>query len=60
MFDYKANTLLTLVQKGSYTKAAQSLMLTQPAVSHQIRQLETEFGIQIFYKGSLRRRALFW
>ncbi len=51
MFDYKANTLLTLVQKGSYTKAAQSLMLTQPAVSHQIRQLETEFGIQIFYKG---------
>lgn len=51
MFDYKANTLLTLEQKGSYTKAAQSLMLTQPAVSHQIRQLEMEFGIQIFYKG---------
>lgn len=50
MFDQKANTLLTLVQEGSFTKAAQALSLSQPAVSHQIRQLEEEFGIQIFHK----------
>lgn len=50
MFDQKANTLLTLVQEGSFTKAARALSLTQPAVSHQIRQLEEEFCIQIFYR----------
>lgn len=50
MFDQKTTTLLTLVREGSYTKAAKALSLTQPAVSHQIRQLEEEFGIQIFYK----------
>lgn len=50
MFDQKARTLLTLVQEGSFTKAAQALSLTQPAVSHQIKQLEDEFGIQIFYR----------
>ena len=50
MFDAKANTLLAVVQTGSYTKAAAKLNLTQPAVSHHIRQLEEEYGIKIFYK----------
>lgn len=50
MFDSKAQTLLTLISAGSFTKAAQALSLTQPAVSHHIRQLEQEFGIQIFYR----------
>lgn len=50
MFDQKAKTLLTLVNEGSYTKAAKALSLTQPAVSHHIHQLEEDFGIQIFYK----------
>lgn len=49
MFDQKAQTLLVLMQEGSFTKAARSLSLTQPAVSHQIKQLEEEFGIQIFH-----------
>ena len=56
MFDQKANTLLTLVQEGSFTKAAQALSLSQPAVSHQIRQLEEEFGMQIFHKDSKELR----
>lgn len=50
MFDNKSKTLLALVAAGSYTKAAEKLSLTQPAVSHHIRQLEEEFGVQIFYK----------
>lgn len=50
MFDMKAKTLLAVIETGSYTKAAQQLNLTQPAVSHQIRMLETEFDIKIFYK----------
>ena len=48
MVDAKVKTLLTVVQTGSFTKAAEALNLTQPAVSHHIRQLEQEFGIKIF------------
>ena len=51
MVDVKIKTLLAVVQSGSYTRAAAELNLTQPAVSHHIRQLEQEFGIKIFQKG---------
>lgn len=48
MIDTKINTLLTVVKAGSFTKAAQELHLTQPAVSHHIRLLEKEFGVKLF------------
>lgn len=51
MVDPKINTLLTLESAGSYTKAAQVLSLTQPAVSNHIKLLEQEYGIHIFIKG---------
>lgn len=55
MVDTKVRTLLTVVEQGSYTRAAELLNLTQPAVSHHIRQLEDEFGIKLFQKN---RKAL--
>ena len=45
MLDNKTHTLLTLIHVGSYTKTAKVLSLTQPAVSHQVKQLEQEYGI---------------
>lgn len=48
MMDAKVRTLITLAELGSYTKTAAALSLTQPAVSHQVRQLEREFGVKIF------------
>lgn len=48
MIDAKIRTLVVLAELGSYTRAAAALSLTQPAVSHQIRQLEKEFGVRIF------------
>ncbi len=48
MVDQKIKSLLTVMEKGSFTKAAEELHLTQPAVSHHIRLLEQEFGIKIF------------
>lgn len=38
MFDAKIETLLEVISAGSYTRAAQRLSLTQPAVSHHMRQ----------------------
>ena len=48
MLDPKIKTLLMIAEKKSYTQAADALHLTQPAVSHHIRQLEALYGIKIF------------
>jgi DNA-binding transcriptional LysR family regulator len=37
---------------GSLTQAAKALYLTQPSVSHAIKQLEDSFGITLFYRNS--------
>ncbi|MFE5320464.1 LysR family transcriptional regulator [Paenibacillus sp. NPDC056579] len=37
---------------GSLTQAAKALYLTQPSVSHAIKQLEDNFGITLFYRTS--------
>lgn len=48
MVDVKLSTLLKVHETGSYTRAAEKLSLTQPAVSKHVRQLEREFGVRIF------------
>ena len=48
MLDTKIKTFLSLVETESFTKTADILFITQPAVSHQIRLLEKEYGITIF------------
>ena len=48
MVDVKLNTLLKVYEMGSYTRAAEKLSLTQPAVSKHIRQLERELGAELF------------
>ncbi|RKP58335.1 LysR family transcriptional regulator [Cohnella endophytica] len=37
---------------GSLTQAAKALYLTQPSVSHAIKQLEDSFGLILFYRNS--------
>lgn len=37
---------------GSLTQAANALYLTQPSVSHAIKQLEENFGLTLFYRNS--------
>ena len=45
MLDIKLETLLTVNEKKSFTKAAEELSLTQPAVSHNIAMLEEDLKI---------------
>ena len=52
MIDSKLYTLLAVFEQTSFTKAAEALNLTQPAVSQQIRQLEEKYGCRIFERGS--------
>lgn len=49
MLDPKIKTFMTLAREGSYTRTAKILSLTQPAVSHQMRQLEEIYQIKLFY-----------
>lgn len=47
MIDTKLYTLLAVVELGSYTRAAEQLSLTQPAVTQHIKQLEKELSVKI-------------
>lgn len=48
MVDAKLITLLKVYETGNYTRAAEKLSLTQPAVSQHIKQLERELNVTIF------------
>lgn len=51
MLSIKLKTLLAVTEQKNFTKAAEQLSLTQPAVSHHISQLEEEFGVTLFVRG---------
>ena len=54
MLGSKIETLLAVAEFQNFTKAAASLSLTQPAVSHHINQLEEELGDPRFIRGKGR------
>lgn len=49
MLDFRIETFLTLCEEKSYTKTAQKLCITQPAVSQHIRYLEQGYGCRLVY-----------
>ncbi|MBS6216002.1 MAG: LysR family transcriptional regulator [Clostridiales bacterium] len=56
MLDSKLHTFLVLCETMHYTRAAQRLCVTQPAVTHQIRALEEHYGCRLFsYEGKTLR-----
>lgn len=48
MLDFRIDTFLAVCQYMNYTRAAQELSITQPAVSQHIRWLEEQYGITLF------------
>lgn len=48
MLDFRHETFLTLCFCGSFTKAAELLHITQPAVSQHIKYLEEFYGCKLF------------
>ena len=51
MLDVKTKSLLAVAECRNFTRAAEALSLTQPAVSHHINQLEEELGVRLFVRG---------
>ncbi len=50
MLDFRVNTFLTVCESGNYTKAAEKLGLTQPAVTQHIKFLEDRYKVRLFVK----------
>ncbi|OUP10498.1 LysR substrate-binding domain-containing protein [Collinsella sp. An2] len=50
MLDPRMHTFLEVYRQGGFTKAAEALHLSQPAVSQHIRILERTLGAQLFVK----------
>lgn len=56
MLDPRWNTFLVLCETMNYTRAAERLCLTQPAVTHHIHYLEDHYGCHLFsYEGKVLR-----
>lgn len=50
MLDHRYETLAILAKTQSYTKTANQLFITQPAVSQQIAGLEAELNLELVHK----------
>ena len=48
MADRRLQVFFAVAKQGSFTRAAESLFMTQPAVTFQIKQLEEEFNCRLF------------
>lgn len=56
MLDNRVETFLALCEIMNYTKTAETLHITQPAVTQQIRWLEEYYGCRLFsYQGKVLR-----
>ena len=51
MADRRLQVFHAVAKQRSFTKAAETLMMTQPAVTFQIRQLEDHFNTRLFDRG---------
>lgn len=52
MLDFRMDTFLAVCRTMNYTRAAEELCITQPAVSQHIRWLEKQYGVPLFtYEG---------
>ena len=54
MLDFRMKTFLTVCESMNFTHAAESLHLTQPAVSQHIKYLEEIYGAPLFSKRKAR------
>ncbi|GAB4426894.1 MAG: selenium metabolism-associated LysR family transcriptional regulator [Anaerolineae bacterium] len=48
---YQLQIFQTVAHAGSFSRAAEQLYLSQPAVSQHIQALETDLGVRLFHRG---------
>lgn len=48
MFDFRLKVFYTVAKRLSFTKAAEELFISQPAVTKHIKELESQFNVALF------------
>ena len=48
IFDFRLKVFFTVAERLSFTRAANELFITQPAVTKHIRELEQQLGVSLF------------
>ena len=48
MFDFRLKVFYTVAKRLSFTKAAEELFISQPAVTKHIHELEQQLGVKVF------------
>lgn len=48
MFDFRLKVFYTVAKRLSFTKAAEELLISQPAVTKHIKELESQFNLAFF------------
>lgn len=48
----QARAFLAVALKGSFSEAARSLSVSQPTVTNQIKQIERQHEVELFYRGA--------
>ncbi len=48
MFDFRLKVFYTVARRLNFTKAAEELLISQPAVTKHIKELETSFNLALF------------
>lgn len=54
MFDFRLKVFYTVANRGSFTKAAQDLGISQPAVTKHIKEIELHYQIKLFNRGAMK------
>lgn len=52
MNTFQLECFLAVAEYLNFTKAAEQMRLTQPAISNQIKTLEAELGVKLFFRTS--------
>lgn len=54
MFDFRLKVFNTVVKRGSFTKAAHELLISQPAVTKHIQEIEAHYQTKLFIRNGMK------
>ncbi|BAV06099.1 DNA-binding transcriptional regulator, LysR family [Filimonas lacunae] len=54
MFDFRLQVFDTVARRLNFTRAAEELCITQPAVTKHIREIEQHFKVQLFHRNGTK------
>lgn len=54
MFDFRLKVFYTVAKRLSFTRAAEELFITQPAVTKHIKEIEHHFKVQLFERNGTK------